>query len=78
MGLFKRPEDIRKGIALTLFEANSGQRSLNHGYLTVPTFCRKPYIKKGVKIITPTDNQKKNRLKSRERLPPLLLLTILG
>ena len=26
-------EDIRKGIALTLFEPNSGQRSLNHGYL---------------------------------------------
>ncbi|AKE66378.1 hypothetical protein MYAER_4052 [Microcystis aeruginosa NIES-2549] len=24
MGLFKRPENIRKGIALTLFEANSG------------------------------------------------------
>jgi hypothetical protein len=33
MGLFKRLEDIRKGIAPTLFEANSGQRSLNHGYL---------------------------------------------
>jgi hypothetical protein len=33
MGLFKRPEDIRKGIAPTLFEPNSGQRSLNHGYL---------------------------------------------
>jgi hypothetical protein len=33
MGLFKGPEDIRKGIALTLFEPNSGQRSLNHGYL---------------------------------------------
>ncbi len=35
MGLFKRPEDIRKGIALTLFEPNSGQRSPNFGYLDI-------------------------------------------
>jgi hypothetical protein len=33
MGLFKGPEDVKKGIALTPFEPNSGLRSLNHGYL---------------------------------------------
>jgi hypothetical protein len=35
MGLFKRPEDAKKGIALTLFEPNSSQRSLHHGYLDI-------------------------------------------
>jgi hypothetical protein len=32
-GFSKGKKIFRKGIAPTLFEANSGQRSLNHGYL---------------------------------------------
>ena len=35
MGLFKGPEDIRKGIALTLFEPNSRWRSQNLGSLDI-------------------------------------------
>jgi hypothetical protein len=78
MGLFKGPEDVKKGIALPYPPDIGGVGGIDNQFL-INGFSIKPAnIKKGVKIITPTDNHKKNWLKPRERWLPLLLLTILG